>query len=236
MIGRWIFVRGQVMDRRGRIILAGLLVLALILLLPLRLALGLAMPESVTARSVEGSVWSGRIADLNVGPLPLGTVDAALEPLPLAIGRAQFAIAREGFAARVAPGRVSNANGSVLLPDGLGGLPVTSLGFGDFTAVIANGQCSEAKGTLSLTLASLGPLLPDALTLTGQARCEKGALVVPMRGPQGMERLTLRLGGDGRWQADLVLSGLPQETADALKSSGFDARPGGIGLGTSGSF
>lgn len=236
MIGRWIFVRGRTLDRRDRLALAALSALALLALLPLRLVLGLSMPESVTARSVEGSVWDGRIADLKAGPLPLGTVEAGLEPLPLLIGQARFAIAREGFSAKVGSSRIANANGTVLLPDGLGGLPVTSLGFGDLTVVMDGGQCSEAQGTLSLTLASLGPLLPDAITLSGQARCEKGALVVPMRGPQGMERMTLKLGGDGRWQADLTLVGLPQETADALKSGGFDARPGGIGIGTSGTF
>ena len=236
MIGRWIFIRGQAMGHRGWLALAALFAIALCLLLPLRLVLGMAMPETVSARSVEGSVWSGRIADLNAGPLPLGTVEAGLAPLPLLIGRPEFALSREGFAARIAPGRVRDANGSVLLPDGLGGLPVTSLGFGGFSVVMDGRTCQEASGTLSLMLASLGPSLPDAMTLSGQARCEKGALVVPMRGPQGMERLTLRIGGDGHWQADLTLAGLPQETADALKASGFDARPGGIGIGTSGTF
>lgn len=236
MIARWIFVRGQAMGRRGWIALAALFAFALIALLPLRLVLGLTMPETVSARSVEGSVWSGRIADLNVGPLPLGTVDAALDPLPLLIARPQFSLSREGFSGRFGPSRVSAVNGTVALPDGLGGLPVTALGFGDFSAELAGGQCSDAHGTLSLTLASLGPLLPDAITLSGQARCEKGAIVVPMRGPQGMERLALRIGGDGRWQADLTLSGLPQETADALRASGFDTRPGGIGIGTGGTF
>ncbi|MGV3513241.1 MAG: type II secretion system protein N [Novosphingobium sp.] len=236
MIGRWIFIRGQAMGRRGWLALAALFIVALIVLMPLRMILGLTMPETITARSVEGSVWGGRIGDLNAGPLPLGTVDAGLEPLPLLIGRPQFAIARDGFSATIAPSRIIHANGSVQIPDGLGGLPVTSVGLGDFSAAMADGQCTEAQGTLSLTLAALGPLLPDAITVSGQARCEKGALVVPMRGPQGMERLTLKIGGDGRWQADLTLAGLPQETVEALKSSGFDTRPGGIGIGTSGTF
>lgn len=236
MIGRWIFIRGAAMGRRGWLALGALFVAALLVLLPLRLVLGMALPDSISARSVEGRVWSGRIADLNAGPLPLGTVDAGLEPLPLLIGRAQFALSREGFSARIGPSRLIGANGSVLLPDGLGGLPVTSLGFGDFSVVMAGGQCREAQGTLSLTLAPLGPLLPDAMIVSGQARCQKGALVVPMRGAQGMERLTLKLGGDGRWQADLALAGLPQETADALKSSGFDARPDGVGIVTGGTF
>lgn len=236
MIGRWIFIRGQAMGRRGWLAVGALFALALIVLLPLRVILALAMPESISARGVEGIVWSGRIVDLNVGPLPLGTVDAALQPLPFLVGRPQLAVSREGFSASIAPEGVSDANGSLALPGGLGGLPVASLGFGNFSADMPDGRCREASGTLSLTLASLGPLLPDAITVSGTARCEKGDLVVPMRGPRGMERLTVKLSGDGRWQADLGLAGLPQETADLLKSSGFDARPGGVGIGTSGTF
>lgn len=241
MIGRWIFVceaslRGPG-SRRSRLALAGVAMVALIALLPLRLVLGLVAPDIVTARSVEGSVWDGRIAELNLGPLPLGTVEAGLEPLPLLIGRAQIAVERDGFSAKAyAGGGVSRANGSLALPDGLGGLPVTAISFADFSAGFDNGTCAQGEGTLGLTLASLGPMLPDAITVSGKARCEKGALVVPMRGAQGMEQLNLRLSADGRWRSDLTLSGLPQETADALRAGGFDTRPGGIGIATSGAF
>ncbi len=241
MIGRWIFVceaslRGPG-SRRNRLALVGVAMVALIALLPLRLVFGLVAPDIVTARSVEGSVWDGRIAELNLGPLPLGTVEAGLEPLPLLIGRAQIAVERDGFSAKAyAGGGVSRANGSLALPDGLGGLPVTAISFADFSAGFDNGTCAQGEGTLGLTLASLGPMLPDAITVSGKARCEKGALVVPMRGAQGMEQLNLRLSADGRWRADLTLSGLPQETADALRAGGFDTRPGGIGIATSGAF
>lgn len=236
---RGIFVRDAALGSRGRLALLALFVVALIVLVPLRLVLGMVAPENVTARSVEGSVWQGRIADLAVGPLPLGTVSAGLDPLSLLLGRAQFSVAREGFSVRVAAGggvRVSQATGSIVLPDGLGELPVASLGFGDFSMTMIDGKCREADGKMMLELASPGALLPGPITLSGKARCDKGALLVPMQGPQGMERLTLRIAGDGRWQADLALAGLPQETADALVAGGFDARPGGVGFGTSGSF
>lgn len=239
MIGRWIFVREAAMNRRGKLALAGLALLALIALVPLRLVLGMATPENVSARSVEGTVWDGRIADLNAGPLPLGTVHARLEVLPLLIGRAQFAIEREGFTARASTGsvqRIIRATGTVTLPDGLGELPVTSVGFGDFSMAMARGRCVDAEGTMQLALASPDPLLARPITLSGKARCDKGALLVPMQGPQGMERMTLRMTGDGRWQADLVLAGLPQEAADVLRAAGFEARPGGVGLATSGIF
>lgn len=243
MIGRWIFVRERALTRSGWLTLAGLTVVGLISLLPLRLAVGLSAPDNVTARSIEGSVWSGRIGDLRVGPLPLGTVDAGLNPLPLLLGRAEFSLGRDGpapFAAVASASgndvRLSGVNGVVALPDGLGGLPVTSLSFGDLTVRMADGKCADAKGTLGMTLASPAPLLPDAISLSGKARCEGGSLVVPMQGPGGMERLTMRIAGSGRWQADLVLSGLPPEISGPLIQGGFTARPGGVGIGTSGQF
>jgi general secretion pathway protein N len=211
--------------------------------LPLRLVLGWIAPEAVTARSVEGAVWSGRIADLRVGPLPVGTVSAGLDVLPLMIGRGQFSVEREGpapFSAKAYFGvgglGVADANGVLPLPDGLGGLPVTSLGFDAFSLRFSAGQCADVGGNVKLTLASLGPLLPDAIALSGKARCEGGKLVVPMRSAGGMEHLTLRMDAAGRWQADLALSGLPPEVSAPLLQSGFSARPGGIGIGTSGTF
>lgn len=243
MIGRWIFVRERALTRRGWLALAGLTALGLIALVPLRAVLGMAAPENVTARSIEGSVWSGRIGDLRVGPLPLGTLEAGLRPLPLLLGRAEFALERAGnapFAATASASggdvRLSGVNGVVALPDGLGGLPVTSLTFGDFSVQMADGKCAKADGTLGMEIASPGPLLAQAITLSGKARCEGGALLVPMQGPGGMERLTLRIAGSGRWQADLVLTGLPPEVSGPLMQGGFTVRAGGVGIGTSGQF
>lgn len=243
MIGRWIFVRERAMTRRDWLALAGLFGLGLALMFPLRLVFAWGLPDNVTARSVEGSVWDGRVADLRVGPMPLGTLDAGLAPLPLLLGRAEFVLSRGGdvpFFARASGNagavRLSGVNGTLALPDGLGALPVTALGFGDLSLRMEDGRCVAAQGTMSLTLASPGPMLPDALVLSGQARCANGALVVPMQATGGMEKLTLRIAGDGKWQADLVLSGLPAEVSGPLVQGGFTARPGGIGIRTSGSF
>jgi general secretion pathway protein N len=243
VIGRWIFVREGALTKRGRLALAGLTVIGLVAFLPLRLIMGLAAPDNVTARSVEGSMWDGRIGDLRVGPLPLGTLDAGVAPLGLLLGRAEFDLRRDGaapFAAMAAASgdnvQLSGVNGMIALPDGLGGLPVTSLNFAGFAVRMADGKCKAASGTLGMLLASSGPLLPDAVSLSGTARCEGGTLVVPMRGAGGMERMTLKIAASGRWQADLVLTGLPPEASGPLLQGGFTARPDGIGIGTSGQF
>lgn len=231
------------LTRRGRVALAVIGIAALAAFVPLRLVLGLAMPDTVTARSVEGTVWGGRLADLQAGPLPLGTVRAGLRILPLFIGRAEFGVEREGaipFAARIAATgstfRLSHASGAVMVPDGLGGLPVSAVNFGDLSVDMADGRCVHADGSLGLTIAPLGALLPDPIVLNGKARCANNQLVVPMQGPGGMERLTLRIEADGRWQADMTLAGLPPEVSAPLLQSGFAARPDGIGLRTSGRF
>jgi general secretion pathway protein N len=246
MIERWIFLRDSRLDGRTRLMLVGLFVAALLVLLPLRIVLELADPEArgLSARSVEGQVWSGSIADLKAGPLPLGTVAAGVRPLPLLIGRREIWLERgEGqgvlpFRAIAAGGsdwvRLHAVNGQVPLPDGLGALPVAAIGFGDFTLELNGGRCTAASGTVDLTLSSVSALLPNAVVMSGKARCDKGALYVPMQGPSGLERMALRIESNGNWTADLVLTGLPVEVSGPLLDMGFSARAGGIGIRTSG--
>jgi len=246
MIERWIFLRDARLDGRTRLALAGLFGLALLILLPLRLVLGWTGPEStgLAARNVSGPVWAGTIADLRAGPVPLGTVSAGVRPLPLLIGRREIWLERNGqagtspFRAIAAGGKgwmhLHDVNGQVSLPDGLGALPVAGIGFGDFALKLDDGRCTAVSGTVSLTLSSISALLPQNLSLSGKARCDKGALFVPMQGPSGLERMALRIEGNGNWTADLILTGLPVEVSGPLLDTGFSARPGGIGIRASG--
>ncbi len=246
MIGRWIFVRDGRLRGRAKLVLAGLFLLALFFAFPLRLALGWsgAGERGVTARVVEGTVWSGLVGDLRLGALPLGDVAVGLRPLPLLIGRREFSLERLAipgtpeFSGIASGGNgwlaLRDVQGQVALGESLGALPASALGFRDFAVSMEAGQCRTAKGQVSLILAPLSELVPTPVALSGEARCNKGALYVPMSGPSGMEKLFLRLEPDGRWRADLVLSGLPVEISSPLLDSGFSARPGGIGMSAEG--
>ena len=57
--------------------------------LPLRLAVGMAGLEGsrFSAKAITGSVWSGRIEGAQIGPFPLGDLDAGVRFLPLLTGR-----------------------------------------------------------------------------------------------------------------------------------------------------
>ena len=248
MIGRWIFVRERGLTKREGLALGLVFLFCLIALFPLRFALEMADPEGrgFAARGVEGTVWSGRIGDFNAGPLPLGTVRAGVRVLPLLLGRGEFWLQRpdaagvSGFSATGAAGegwvRLRDMNGSVPLGDSLGALPASSVSFTDFHYSARDGRCQDAGGTVSLTLSALSSLMPGEMVLGGKARCERGALLVPMTGPTGMERLSLRLQADGEWTADLLLTGLPPEVATPLLEQGFSGRDGGLGLRATGKF
>lgn len=243
-IGRWIFVRDGRWSLRRRLALAGLALVALILLLPLRLVLELSRDGMLRAEAVEGSVWNGRLASLFAGSLPLGTVDIALRPLPLLLGRAEVAMDRPEWPgtapfhaiAHAGSGGVviRQATGELPLAGAMAPLPVRAIRFSDFELVMTGGECRRASGTIGLALAGLGPLLPNETALSGEARCDEGALIVAMAGPTGMERMLLRLTGEGGWTADLVLSNLPIEVSGPLLDAGFTGRPGGIGVTASG--
>ena len=78
---------GLQLSPRSRIILVVVLLLGLILFMPMRIALGLTGLERVglAAREVQGTLWSGRIDQLMLGTMPVGSVRAALSPISLAI-------------------------------------------------------------------------------------------------------------------------------------------------------
>lgn len=247
MIGRWIFLRDGRLTGRSKLVLALIFLLALIVAFPLRLALGLSDPggRGITAREVAGTIWDGGIGDLRVGALPLGDVAANLRPLPLLIGRREVHIERlnatgatDEFSANAAGGEgwlsLSDVKGQVPTGDAFGTIPATALGFNDFHAELSDGKCVGAGGQVSLILAPFSDLMPGPVALSGTARCDKGALYVPMKGPTGLENLFLRLEPDGRWRADLVLGGLPVEVTAPLLEAGFTARPGGIGISAEG--
>ncbi|WP_066554977.1 type II secretion system protein N [Croceicoccus bisphenolivorans] len=245
MIGRWIFIRDGRLSRTTKIVLLLLVLLTLVATLPLRLALGAANTTgSLSAQEVDGIIWSGAAGDLQAGTLPLGSLYVGLKPLPLLLARAEFALDRPAMPgeaefhalARGGEGWVAirEANGELSLAGRMAPLPVRAITFADFAMESRAGRCVEASGNLGIIVSSLGPMLPAETLMSGPARCEDGALVVPMQGPSGTEHLHFTLVPDSTWHADLVLKGLPVEVSAPLLDMGFTGRPEGVGLSASG--
>lgn len=212
------------------------LVAALIVFLPMRLALAGFGASGLSARAVSGSVWHGTLADAGLGPVPLGTIDARLKALPLLAGHARIALARSdpdplALTLDLSPRGfgVAHARGHIPAAALFGNLPIAGLDLDDVSAAFADGRCTAASGTVRAALA--GPLAGPALS--GEARCDGAALLVPLAGAAG--GIDVRVFADGRDSLSATIRGGGSLGA-ALRGAGFAEVPGGAALRRDGTF
>lgn len=229
---------------RGRIafFLAAFL-FASIALLPLRLAvdwLGLE-EKGFAAREAAGSLWLGSFAEAQFGAVRMGDVQARLRSLPLLLGRARIDLTRGGDAAPFDGAVTVSRHGfgiddlSARLDLG-GGLPVEALDVADLSVRFAGGTCAAAEG---LVTARLGPhfaALLAAQGLSGNARCDGGTLLLPLRSQSGQEALDLRLLGNGAWRGALIVRSADPAAGARLAAAGFSRADGAYRLAVSGEF
>lgn len=215
-----------------RTLFLALFAAAMLAFLPLRLALGWSGldGQGFAAREVTGSLWSGRLVEARFGDIALGDLDAGLSPFGLLIGRARIGLASESndptqrLAGVVEIGRnraaVIDASGPLSPGNAFAPLPVSALNLDGVTVRFVDGTCQSAEGRVRATLAGafLGQPLPGALS--GSARCDAGALLLPLTSGAG-EGVNLRLWPDGRYRADLTLIPTDPTIAGRLDGAGF---------------
>lgn len=223
-------------------------VTALIAFLPLRLALGwfgLAQ-QGMTAREVTGSIWAGSLREARFGQIALGDLSAGVSPLQLLVGRARVDL--DGTAAGPAP-RLSGAVGisrhsfglddvTASLPVGnaFRPVPVTTLDLEDVSVRFRGDTCEKAEGRVRAFMAGeIGGLAMPA-SLTGNARCDGGALLLPLTSAAGNEGSTIRLWPDGRYRAELTLQPSDPAAAMRLQAAGFVETQTGMELAIEGRF
>lgn len=225
-----------------------MLLVGLFVFLPMRLVLGWtgAGEQGLVARAVTGSVWGATLSEARFGDLTLGDVRARLSPLPLLIGRATLAL--DGPGGQGAPplsGRASLSRHTAGV-DGFTGrmaagaafqpLPVTALDLDDVTVRFEDDACVAASGGVRAMLAGdvAGVALPPSIE--GTARCDAGALLLPLASAAGSEAVALRIMGSGRYRADLSIRPSDPAAAERLAASGFTAGPSGYALSVEGRF
>lgn len=223
------------MNRRWIIICAALLLLtALLIFMPLRMIIA---GDAVSARRVDGIIWDGSIRDLRVGQIQVGDVNARVHFLPLLLGRAQIAVSRGDapFAPGIS-GSVTRRIGGFELDDMTATLPVSTLfaplpaeniELQDFSTRFIAGRCAEAGGNIRLTLSGTLPGIDVANGLLAKPRCEGGQLLIPFMSQSAMERVTIRIAGDGRFSANVFLEGDRVEQGALLTLAGFRSVAGG---------
>lgn len=216
---------------------------ALIALLPLRLAVAwLGLEEKgFAARETAGSLWLGAFSEAQFGDVRVGDLQARLRTLPLLLGRARIDLDRSGgtdpFEGAVTVSRHGFGVDDLSAALDVGGnLPVEGLDVSDLSVRFAAGTCVAAEG---LVKARLGPALAaasNAQGLSGDARCDGGALLLPLRSQAGTEALDLRLLGNGAYRAELTVRTADTALAAGLAAAGFAPAAGGYRLSVAGEF
>ena len=221
--------------------------LALVIFLPMRMALGwLGLEQKgVSARQVSGSIWSGRLTEARVGDAAVGDLNAGLSPVQLFVARARLNIATAGSA----PGRMTGAIGvtrnSFGLDDMTGALPVAAafaplpmetLDLSDVTLRFVDGQCVNANGQVRAMLSGEIAGLNLAQGLSGNARCDGGALLLPLQSQSGMEKLALKMFEDGRYTLDFTVRPADPAMGGKLAASGFQQTQQGYSFSLKGRF
>lgn len=214
--------------------------------MPLRVAVGMAGLEGshFSAKAISGSVWNGRIEDAQLGPLPLGDLDAGVRVLPLLTGRVLMDLERPPVAGDSGLfATVGKSGKSLLVQDvttvlsvgrQLAPLPASAIDLQAVSITFANGRCQSASGQARVSLDANIPGLNLKQGLLGKAECQDGVLVLPLQSGSGMEQLTLKLEGNGFYTARLFLSGSDRAWTLLLPTLGFRNVAGGYAIKVAG--
>jgi general secretion pathway protein N len=89
----------------------------------------------------------------------------------------------------------------------IGPFIVEQVQFEQFNARVAGGNCTQASGRVRLLLATQVAGFTLRNGLAGTARCDGAQLLLPLAGDSGLERLMIRLSGDGRYSAAVSIGG-----------------------------
>ena len=190
----------------------GALLFSLAALLPLRIALdwlGFA-DKGLSARDATGSVWAGALSEARFGTAPIGDVGTRLRGLPLLIGRARLDVEQEdeGFRGGLTMSRhgfgIDDASGSIEAP-ALPELPAPMLDLSDLSFRFGDGLCAHAEGLVKARFAGDFGSVPLNAAMSGQARCDGPALLLPLVSQSGSDRLDVRIFADGRYRIDAAL-------------------------------
>lgn len=223
---------GLDLSRRARLSLLAVFLVALIALFPLRLALGIMGADrwGVAARAVGGNIWWGGLSQFYAGEVPLGTVDAGLSPIQLLVGRARVDVSRKkglpddlSGAFSIGWGRrgIDDVTGALPLGRAAAPLPIGSVAMEDVSVRFSGESCAHAEGRVRVMVPGELAGLNLSQGLSGEARCDGEALVLPLVSQSGMEKLEIHLMPSGRWKADMSVTSTDPTLQQKLGAVGF---------------
>lgn len=229
------------MSRRLIFWFAGILALGLLALVPLRMALGRFADQGFTARQVAGTIWYGRIGELNFKQRRLGTFEVALDPLALLTGAVKLGFHRLDDPQGVLDGAlVSGVNrgfrettGRIGIAGVFGALPIDAIELDDVSVLFKGQSCSKAAGRATVLLAAPLPGV-DGVVLRGSPRCEQKRVRFVLTTPSGSGKLDFYVRSSGDYRAWFHVRGAPPDQEAILTAAGFTSAPGGLMISVDG--
>jgi general secretion pathway protein N len=228
------------------LLFAAAFVIALLAFLPMRLVLGWigVGEQGLSARSVDGSVWWGALTEARFGDLAVGDLRARVSPLHLLVGQARVTLdGREQ--ARALHGAIGISRHSMGIDDMTASLaagtvfapvPVTGIDLDDVSVRFADGNCARAEGRVRATLSGDVGGIPLSQGMSGTAKCDSGALLLPLTSQSGTEAATIRLWQTGRFRAEISVRPSDPAAGAKLVLSGFRPTEAGYTLAVEGRF
>ena len=205
---------------------------------PVGFALRLAGAQQwgLSATEVAGSIWHGRLQDAQLHSHPLGDLRVRLQPWPWLAGVRAVRVDVATVRGRVLHGRRSGIDGvtgafELRQVPALAGLDLL-LHATDLRILFDGDRCIGADGQLRAAILAAGDAAPRA-ELAGDAACAGRTAVIemaPVTGHGALEGFsaTLRVHGDGAWDAEMRVAGTPDAPAQAwLQAAGFQPGPAG---------
>ena len=216
---------------------AAILILMLLWLLPLSVVIWSAGMGSVglSARTVDGTAWGGRMHDVALSGTHLGDLQVRLSPVDLLFGTARLRIdslsggpvSGEGYSGW--PGRgLRNVDARLSLGPGLQALGLQTAQLTGLNAKFDSNGCVEASGQATVHTAdgalarSVGP------QLSGPATCVNGTMVFRVTDPAGKGTLSLEFGPKTGRRFTMLLPLSDALDKSALQALGFAETPVGF--------
>lgn len=200
-----------------------------IAMIPLRTAVDLLGVGTfgVTAREIDGNLWSGHLYDATFAGAPLGDVTTRMALADLARGRLRLdlegsdpvAALRGGFSFGIGGAGI---DGFGLAVPGIGGVPMipaATIIVEGVTARFPGGACASASGAARAIVAGAG--------LSGPALCRDGRLAFDLASDSGSEREEIMFLSPRRYRVRALIKAADPAIAARLRSAGFVATPEG---------
>lgn len=185
----------------------------------------------LSAVTVSGSIWNGRLKAVQYRAIPLGDVEAALDPFALIAGTRRLAVNGPLGAAILVQGATHGFESADATVDIAHLRADASLAgharLEQATLLFSEDRCVRAEGRLATDILKHAFDGPEA---TGALACAGDAAVARLDGEfqEGAVTIALRLDANGHYQAETRVTSASPMVRTALALAGFTESGGGF--------